>query len=77
MGGSTANKSILISEDNIEGVGRGNVIDKANVVDKVNPEFSESKTGFFTPGSRLSFTKLRQAFSTTPILHYCDPEYHI
>ena len=32
---------------------------------------------FFTPGARLAFTKLRQAFVKAPILHHFDPERHI
>ena len=32
---------------------------------------------FFTPGARLAFTELRQAFVKAPILHHFDPERHI
>ena len=32
---------------------------------------------FLTPGAKLAFTKLRQAFIKAPILHYFDPEHHI
>ena len=32
---------------------------------------------FFTPGAKLAFTELRQAFLKTPILHYFDLEHHI
>ena len=35
------------------------------------------RSAFFTPGARLTFTKLRQAFFKAPILHYLDPECHI
>ena len=32
---------------------------------------------FLTPGAKLAFTKLRQAFLKAPILHHFDPERHI
>ena len=32
---------------------------------------------FLTPGAKLAFTKLRQAFLKAPILHHFDPECHI
>ena len=32
---------------------------------------------FLTPGAKLVFTKLRQAFLKTPILYHFDPERHI
>ena len=32
---------------------------------------------FLTPGAKLAFTKLRQAFFKASILHYFDPERHI
>ena len=32
---------------------------------------------FLTPGAKLVFTKLRQAFFKAPIFHHFDPEYHI
>ena len=32
---------------------------------------------FLTPGAKLAFTKLRQAFLKTPILHHFNPKYHI
>ena len=41
---------------------------------------SKSKTvgsDFLTPGAKLAFTKLRQAFLKAPILHHFDPECHI
>ena len=41
---------------------------------------SKSKTvgsDFLTPGAKLAFTKLRQAFLKAPLLHYFDPEHHI
>ena len=35
------------------------------------------ESDFFTPGAKLVFTKLRQAFLKAPILHHFDPKYHI
>ena len=32
---------------------------------------------FLTPGAKLAFTKLRQAFLKAPIFHHFDPERHI
>ena len=32
---------------------------------------------FFTPGAKLAFTELRQAFIKAPILHHFDPKHHI
>lgn len=37
----------------------------------------QSVTGFFTQGDQVAFAKLRQAFSTTPILSFFDLECHI
>ena len=37
----------------------------------------EAGSGFLTPKARLAFTKLRQVFMNTPILHYFDPKCHI
>ena len=38
---------------------------------------SKSTLDFFTPGAKLAFTKLRQAFFKAPILNHFDPEQHI
>ena len=32
---------------------------------------------FFTPGTKLAFTELRQTFLKAPIFHHFDPEHHI
>lgn len=37
----------------------------------------EPGTGFFTPGAKLAFAKLRQAFMKTLILYHFNLEYHI
>ena len=42
--------------------------------------FKSKKTvgsDFLTPGARLTFTKLREAFVKASILHHFDPERHI
>ena len=43
-------------------------------------KLSKSKTvrsDFLTPGAKLAFIELRQAFLKAPILHHFDPERHI
>ena len=35
------------------------------------------RSDFLTPGAKLAFAKLRQAFVKAPILHHFDPERHI
>ena len=35
------------------------------------------RSDFFTPGAKLAFTKLRQAFFKAPILHHFNPKRHI
>lgn len=61
------NKLIVI-KNNINGVSSSKIILKANVVG------NEFGARFFIPKARLAFTKLRQAFTTTPILHHFDPD---
>ena len=34
------------------------------------------RSDFFTPGAKLVFTELRQAFLKAPIHHHFDPEHH-
>lgn len=52
-------KLVFTGNDNIEGVGDGNMVgsgnvnDKVNVVDKVNMGFSVFRMGFFIPGAKL------------------------
>lgn len=74
---SIASKLILTNKDNIKGVGGGNIIDEFDIVGKINPRSSESRTGFLTPRVRLAFTKLRHVFYIAPILHYFNPKCHI
>ena len=35
------------------------------------------RSDFLTPGAKLAFAELRQAFVKAPILHHFDPERHI
>lgn len=78
-----ASKLIPMSEGNIKGVGDSNMVDEVNrvnktgIVNKANTESSKSRMGFFIPGARLIFAKLRQSFITTPILHHYYPECHV
>ena len=70
----------------------GNEVDGSDVeVDEVGKKgrktsksknLSKSKkavgpSDFLTPGAKLAFTELRQAFLKAPILHHFDPERHI
>ena len=44
---------------------------------KLSKSKNLSKSDFLTPGARLAFTKLRQAFVKALILHHFDLEHHI
>ena len=44
---------------------------------KNSSKFKMVGSDFLTPGAKLAFTKLRQAFLKAPILHHFDPERHI
>ena len=51
-----------------------------NEVETKVQKLSKSKkpeSGFFTPGARKAFMKLRQAFIKAPILDHFDPECYI
>ena len=79
--------------DGINGSGMDNVeVDGGEVevdeVGKKGRKTSKSKNSskskkavgpsdFLTPGAKLAFTELRQAFLKAPILHHFDPERHI
>ena len=72
--------------DGIDGNGMDNVeVDGGEVevdeVGKKGRKTSKSKksvgSDFLTPGAKLAFTELRQAFLKAPILHHFDPERHI
>lgn len=83
MNSLIASKSVSTGKDSIKGidgdniVGSNNMDDEVNVVGVVNTGFLAFGTGFFTLGTRLTFTKLREVFNITPILHYFNPESHI
>lgn len=66
--GSTANKWMYL-KNSIYGVGGSKVIVEANS--------KGFRTESFTSRAKLYLAKLTQTFSTTLILHYFDPEYHI
>lgn len=74
--GPTSSKWISINKNNIKRLIDGKVVDKPDMVDKPNSETWEYKTGFLTPRARLTFTQLRQAFSTVRIIYYFIPECH-
>ena len=46
-------------------------------VQKSSKSKNLSKSDFLTPGAKLAFTKLRQAFVKALILHHFDPKRHI
>lgn len=66
----TTSKLTTIVENSIKRIGSWNVIDKANVVNKV-------KIRFFTLRTMLVFAKMRQSFSMAPIVYYFHPKYYI
>ena len=80
-GGSKINGSGM---DNIEIDGSEVEVDEVRKKGQKTSKFKNSskskktvKSDFFTPGTKLMFTKLRQAFLKALILHYFDPERHI
>lgn len=74
---SITSKLILPSKSSIKGVYSGNMINEANIIDETNLRPSESGTGFLNLVTRLAFAKLRQTFSTAPILYYFNKKYYI
>ena len=66
-------------KDNVEV--DGDEVEFDEVGKKVQKSSKSKKTvrslNFLTPGAKLAFTKLRQAFFKTLILYHFDPEYHI
>ena len=76
-GGSRAGRGRSMMDD-VE-VDGGEV--EVDEVGKKARNLSKSKkmvgSDFLTPGAKLAFTKLRQAFLKAPILHHFDPERHI
>lgn len=65
-----ANKLISIYEDSIKEVGGSNMVYKTGIVGKANMRF-------FTPETRLAFTKLRQALSIARIFYYFNLQYYV
>ena len=66
-----------VDSGEVEDVGVGK---KArNLFKSKNSSKSKKTVGsdFLTPGAKLAFTELRQAFLKAPILHHFDPERHI
>ena len=74
------NKDITIDEiSNYKIVGAKDVggKNKSKNLSKFQASLHNAGLGFFTPEARLTFTKLRQAFIKTLILHDFDPDCHI
>ena len=65
-----------LQDDEVDGGGG-----EDDEVGKKGRKTSKSKksvrSDFLTPGAKLAFTELRQAFLKAPILHHFDPERHI
>ena len=79
-GGSKLNRR-RIDDDEVDGneVGDDEIVTKVQKSSK-SKNLSKSKkteSGFLSLGARKAFTKLRQAFIKTPILHHFDLECHI
>ena len=75
-----------VGRDGIDGSGMDDVeVDGGEIevdeVGKKGRKTSKSQktvgSNFLTPEAKLAFTKFRQAFLKTPILHHFDPERHI
>lgn len=49
-------KSTPTKEANIKEIGGNNMIEEVSVISKANTRASKSRTGFFTPKTRLVFT---------------------
>lgn len=75
--GLAGSKLIPTSEDNIKGIGGGNIIDKVSIVSKASMRASEFETEFLISGVRVNIGKLRQAFIIAPTLYYYDLKCHI
>ena len=82
--GHNGNKLDGSGMDNIEvdsGKIEDNKVEKKGQKTSKSKNFSKSKktvrSDFLTPGARLVFTKLRQAFVKVPILYHFDLECHI
>lgn len=58
-------------------IDNGIMIDETNIVDKTHTRALDSGTGFFCLRTRLTFAKLRQAFSLNLIFNYSDLKCHI
>ena len=72
------------SDDDEVGSGEVEVDEVGKKVQKTSKSKNSSKSkkavgpsDFHTPGAKLAFTKLKQAFLKTLIFHYFDPKYYI
>ena len=75
---SAENSSSLIAEDaEVGGVGGGNCEDETVKRSPLSSKNSNRATGSLTPGAKLAFIQLREAFTEAPIFRYFDSECHI
>ena len=71
VGGNSKARRGRSEMDNVE-------VDGGEVeVDEVGKSQKMVKLNFFTPGAKLAFTELRQAFFKAPILHHFDSDRYI
>ena len=64
-------------ESEVEDDEVGKKVQKTSKSKKSSKSKETLGSDFFTLGAKLVFTKLRQVFLKTPILHYIDPKHHI
>lgn len=80
--GITIQQSFSNKSKTIKGFsGDGNELDDVSIVDANKmakcKDLIKVRVSFLTPGARLVFTKLRQAFIKALILHHFDSKYYI
>lgn len=72
-----ASDLISIDENSIEEVSSSNAVDETSIVNIANMVSLAFGTGLLILEGRLTFAKLRKAFSRVLILYYFDPECYI
>ena len=75
-GGSEMN-DVKVDGGEIEGNEVGKKAQKTSKSKNLSKSQKTVGSDFLTPGAKLAFTKLRQTFLETPILHHFNPNRHI
>lgn len=70
--GFKTRKLISIGKSSVKEVSGDNVVNKVDVVDKINTRASEPLISFSITRARLVLVKWRQADSTAPTLYHFD-----